>query len=124
MKFKKMSLQKKIYICCFTLNLILLFISTGIFYCYTTNSLNQNMEDTLISNTSMLKKDLDLLLETVDNTLKELQTSPSLISIAKKHSRYRRKLFFLSYTHAFYFPERFSFCTVFSESERLYQLHQ
>ena len=83
MKFKKMSLQKKIYICCFTLNLILLFISTGIFYCYTTNSLNQNMEDTLISNTSMLKKDLDLLLETVDNTLKELQTSPSLISIAK-----------------------------------------
>ena len=114
MKFKKMSLQKKIYICCFTLNLILLFISTGIFYCYTTNSLNQNMEDTLISNTSMLKKDLDLLLETVDNTLKELQTSPSLISIAKN----------IPYTHAFYFPERFSFCTVFSESERLYQLHQ
>lgn len=82
--FRKLSFQKKIYISCFTLNLILLFISTSIFYYYTSNSLKQNMEDTLISNTSMLKKDLDTLLETADNSLKELQTDSSLITIAKK----------------------------------------
>ena len=124
MKFKKMSLQKKIYICCFTLNLILLFISTGIFYCYTTNSLNQNMEDTLISNTSMLKKDLDLLLETVDNTLKELQTSPSLISIAKNIPDTEENYFSSHIPMRSTFQNAFAFCTVFSESERLYQLHQ
>lgn len=84
MKFKKFSFQKKIYICCFTLNLILLFICIGIFYFYTSSSLKQNTRDTLISNTSMLKRDLENLLEAADNTLKELQTNQELISIARK----------------------------------------
>ena len=84
MIFKKLSFQKKLYISCFTLNLILLSICSVVFYYYTSDSLKKNMQDTVISNTSMLSKDLDNLLKAADNTLKELQTNSSLTSVAKE----------------------------------------
>jgi two-component system sensor histidine kinase YesM len=83
MLFKKISFQKKIYLYVFTLNLVLLFSCSAVFYYYTTNSLKNNMSDTLISNTSMLTKDLNTLLEAADNSLKELQTDAELLAAAK-----------------------------------------
>ena len=84
MLFKKLSFQKKLYISCFILNLILLSICSVVFYYYTSDSLKKNMQDTVISNTSMLSKDLDNLLKAADSTLKELQTNSSLTSVAKE----------------------------------------
>ena len=83
MKFKRLSFQKKIYISCFALNLVLLLSCSIFFYYYTADSLRENMQDTIVANASMLNKDLDMLLKIGDNTLKDLQMDPSLISIAK-----------------------------------------
>ncbi|HCT91718.1 MAG TPA: sensor histidine kinase [Lachnospiraceae bacterium] len=83
MFFKNLSFQKKLYISCFFLNLLLLSVCSLVFYYYTTASLRNNMQDTIISNTSMLMKDLDSLLGSANNTLKELQTNTDLIPIAK-----------------------------------------
>lgn len=83
MKFQKLSLQGKIYISCFILNIILLFISSLVFYYFTTNALKENMEDSLINNTTMLNRNLDSLLKTADNSLKELQTNDALLTVAK-----------------------------------------
>lgn len=83
MKFQKLSLQGKIYISCFILNIILLFISSLVFYYFTTNALKENMEDSLINNTTMLNRNFDALLKTADNSLKELQTNDALLTVAK-----------------------------------------
>ncbi len=83
MKFKRLSFQKKIYISCFALNLVLLLSCSIFFYYYTADSLRENMQDTIAANASMLNKDLDMLLRIGDNTLKDLQMDPSLISVAK-----------------------------------------
>lgn len=79
MKLKKLSFQKKIYLSCFTLNLILLSICSFGFYFYTAQSLRQNMQDTVMSNTSMLQNDLDRILKDADNILKDLQTNQELL---------------------------------------------
>lgn len=84
MRFKKFSFQKKLYLSCFALNLVLLLICSLAFYHYTTQSLKQNMQDSVFSNTSMLRKDLDAVLTNADNILKELQTNPTLLSESKK----------------------------------------
>lgn len=84
MLFKKLSFQKKLYISCFILNLILLSICSVVFYYYTSDSLKKNMQDSVISNTSMLSRDLDNLLKAADSTLKELQTNSLLTSSAKE----------------------------------------
>lgn len=83
MKTKKISFQKKVYLSCFTLNLILLAICALVFYYYTAHSLKQNMQDTILSNTSMLLKGLDGILEDTDSILKELQANQTLFSISK-----------------------------------------
>lgn len=84
MIFRKLSFQKKIYISCFALNLLLLLSCSIFFYYYTADSLKENMQDTIAGNTSMLCKELDMLLNIGDNTLKDLQMDPSLISISRK----------------------------------------
>lgn len=93
MLFKKLSFQKKLYISCFILNLVLLSICSVVFYYYTSDSLKKNMQDTVISNTSMLSKDLDNLLRAADSTLKELQTNSSLTSVAKEITYSRNNYF-------------------------------
>lgn len=84
MKFLKSSFQNKLYISCFLLNLIFLCICSTAFYYYTASSLKRNMEDSLVNNTFLLMKDLDTLLDTGDNTLKDLQTNSEFFSEAKK----------------------------------------
>lgn len=83
MKFRKLSFQKKIYISCFALNLVLLLSCSIFFYYYTADSLRENTQDTIVGNASMLCKEMDMLLRIGDNTLKDLQTDSSLISISR-----------------------------------------
>lgn len=83
MKFRKLSFQRKLYLSCITLNLVILFICSLVFYYYTTNSLKQNMQDSVSSNTALLLKDLDGILEDADNILKELQTNQTLYREAR-----------------------------------------
>lgn len=84
MKLQKHSFQKKLYLSCFLLNFIILIVCSVFFYYYTSRSLKQNMQDTVISSTSMLLKDMEGLLTDADNILKEIQTNPQLLSEAKK----------------------------------------
>lgn len=82
--FHKKSFQKKIYISCFLLNLILLLSCSIFFYIYTVKSLKKNSQDTIISNTTMLVDKLDMMIRNADNSLKSLQTDESLIQYAAK----------------------------------------
>ncbi len=84
--FRKFSFQKKLYLSCFAFNLLLLVICLAFFYYYTTDSLKQNMESTLISNTSVLLHDLDNLLTSADTTLKDLQLDSDLLAYVKEIS--------------------------------------
>lgn len=84
MWFKKLSLQKKIYLSCLILNIVLLTACCLIFYHYTTASLRDNMQDTITSNTTLLSRELDSKINTANNSLKELQTDEELMAIAKK----------------------------------------
>ncbi|MGL6198510.1 MAG: cache domain-containing sensor histidine kinase [Lachnospiraceae bacterium] len=78
-----MSFQKKIYLSCFVLNLILLLACSVFFYRYTANSLKQNTHDSLLTNTSLLIKELDHILEGGDRMLKELLNNQELVETAK-----------------------------------------
>ena len=68
MKFRKLSFQKKIYISCFALNLVLLLSCSIFFYYYTADSLRENTQDTIVGNASMLCKELDMLLRIGDRS--------------------------------------------------------
>ena len=59
--FHRTSFQKKIYISCFLLNLILLLACSVFFYNYTQKSLKKSSVDSIISNTSMLSDRLDMM---------------------------------------------------------------
>ena len=81
--FHRTSFQKKIYIYCFLLNLILLLACSVFFYNYTQKSLKKSSVDSIISNTSMLSDRLDMMITNADNTLKSLQTNETLLQYAK-----------------------------------------
>lgn len=83
MWFKKLSLQKKIYLSCLILNFVLLTACCLIFYHYTSASLKRNMRDTISSNTALLTRELDSKISAANNSLIELQTNEQLMSIAK-----------------------------------------
>ncbi len=83
-RFQKFSLQKKLYLSCLLIDLTLLLVCTLVFYRYTTDSLKRNMHAILTGNTSLLASQLDALLKTGDNCLKELQTDTGLIATAKR----------------------------------------
>lgn len=82
--FHSTSFQKKIYISCFLLNLLLLLVCSIFFYNYTAKSLKKNSQDTIISNTTMLVDKLDMMISNADNSLKSLQTDETLIQYAAK----------------------------------------
>lgn len=107
MKFKKLSLQKKLYISCILLNLILLTICCAVFYRYTTNSLKSNMQDTLISNTSLLCGELDSMIKFADNSLKELQTNEDMITIAKRIKEHSVNYFSRDISERYKFQQTF-----------------
>lgn len=84
MNFKQYSFQKKIFLSCFFLNLILLLLCSIFFYYYTSKSLKRHMHDTVSSDTTMLMNNLDSMLTDADNALKLIQTSPSFLKAAKE----------------------------------------
>lgn len=83
---RRMSFQKKIYLSCFILNLLLLLVCSVFFYSYTLKSLRQSSEDSLVSNTTLLVDKLDMMISNADNSLKSLQTNDTLIHAVKKIS--------------------------------------
>ncbi|MDC7290067.1 histidine kinase [Blautia schinkii] len=114
MKFRKLSFQKKIYLSCITINLIFLSVCSALFYHYTTKTLKQNMHDTVSSSTSTLSKNFDALLSNADNVLKELQTTPSLLSESKR----------ITQSPSNYFPAHVPASTVFQNAFRNVLLSQ
>lgn len=107
MWFTKLSLQKKIYLSCLILNFILLTACCLIFYRYTTDSLRDNMQDTITSNTTLLSRELDSKITTANNSLKELQTNESLMAIAKKISSESSNYFTQNASERFLFRSSF-----------------
>lgn len=83
-KIKKHSFQKKIYLSCLALYILLLMICVFVFYYFTGKTLKQNTHDTLVSNTTMLKSDLDEMLSGADSTLKDI-LSDQEIALASKN---------------------------------------
>lgn len=103
MMVAKKSFQKKLYLSCFTLNLVLLLICCSVFYYHTINSLKRNMQDTLTSNTTLLWDKLEILLSTSNNSLKELQTNTTLSDLTKSIHPSEQNYF------AIHIPERTAF---------------
>lgn len=78
------SITNIFYLCCLLFNAVILLICVVSFLLYSRENIASTLDDVLTSNAATVQQQFDTLLNNADNTLKEIQTNNSLLSISKE----------------------------------------